>query len=501
MKSVLTALALFIGITSIGQSYQTIRSDQINYFGQANQYNILATKTDSVALMGADSILYAFKTLRHNDTMTNWMCQLVVGPSWYGDSVVIKNNGENWFFNRQKDTIVINTQAVLNDTFLLCHFNSGEYVKGWISEHDTMTVFGQLDSVKTIQLFSDHSNFMLEDSVFRISKDHGFITFFPFYSFPYGPYENYLGAGGWTGLSTQDTYMDETMSLMGTEFPRQGISRRTIGEIYSYQSGDTLRKTSGSFYTWPLPNGGPTTSTFIEEHIVNRVDFGLDSVQFEFDKKWSNASNPGVLQGHTFSNMVTYTDLGSLWTDKVPEEFYSDTLHSYWTMPSNGYHYNYLMINYCGEITEGYHTIDITHVDSNGVCFSNNNMGTSYYSYQYVEGLGGPYHGISLYQGTSQVSMYYRVSCGATWFAGVPTEESPGISIFPNPANDQFTINLVNVDQTGQLSILDLSGKIVFEDLIVGEQSMIDVSTLPSGIYVVNLKLGDNTYTKKLIKN
>lgn len=76
-------------------------------------------------MSGLDSIFYSYKTIRNNDTASTTDCQYLVGPNWYGEKVIIKNNGENLFFNKDSDTIHIQTQAHFEDTFLVYVYPSG----------------------------------------------------------------------------------------------------------------------------------------------------------------------------------------------------------------------------------------------------------------------------------------------------------------------------------------------------------------------------------------
>ena len=92
MDKTLLFVFLVISSFSFGQNYQTIKSNEINFFGRDNGKAFLATRTDSVQVEGNDSIFYSFKTLRSNDTMTVGGCQYLAVDSWYGDKVIIKDN-------------------------------------------------------------------------------------------------------------------------------------------------------------------------------------------------------------------------------------------------------------------------------------------------------------------------------------------------------------------------------------------------------------------------
>ena len=74
---------------------------------------------------------------------------------------------------------------------------------------------------------------------------------------------------------------------------------------------------------------------------------------------------------------------------------------------------------------------------------------------------------------------------------------SEGLSIYPNPASNNFNVVSKNENLT-RIVVADITGKILMslEQLDVEKQS-IDVSTLSEGIYFVNI---NNNVTKKIIK-
>ncbi|MCQ2304474.1 MAG: T9SS type A sorting domain-containing protein [Bacteroidales bacterium] len=71
--------------------------------------------------------------------------------------------------------------------------------------------------------------------------------------------------------------------------------------------------------------------------------------------------------------------------------------------------------------------------------------------------------------------------------------EAKNIGIFPNPANNSFTISGINGFQ--QMNIYSFDGKLVKREIIDCGQS-IDITELPQGLYYVNI----NKQNFKLIK-
>jgi lysophospholipase L1-like esterase len=73
-------------------------------------------------------------------------------------------------------------------------------------------------------------------------------------------------------------------------------------------------------------------------------------------------------------------------------------------------------------------------------------------------------------------------------------------SISPNPAKDNITL-LVNKNGPLILQVIDINGKIVKTNFLLGSVHNIDVSDLKKGLYLIRLNMASETYTEKLIVN
>ncbi len=72
------------------------------------------------------------------------------------------------------------------------------------------------------------------------------------------------------------------------------------------------------------------------------------------------------------------------------------------------------------------------------------------------------------------------------------------LEIVPNPAKDYFSIKLENLLNEAHIEIYDILGNKVYS-AIENNLEHIDCHQLPSGIYIVKLKLGEMFYSSKLI--
>jgi len=72
-----------------------------------------------------------------------------------------------------------------------------------------------------------------------------------------------------------------------------------------------------------------------------------------------------------------------------------------------------------------------------------------------------------------------------TWTQKIPIP-NVGINLFPNPASTTINLKLNNANQQIQsLRIFDLQGKIVIQQLAYRNQLQIDISSLSSGVYII----------------
>lgn len=68
----------------------------------------------------------------------------------------------------------------------------------------------------------------------------------------------------------------------------------------------------------------------------------------------------------------------------------------------------------------------------------------------------------------------------------------------PNPASDELLITMT-APVDGNIRITDLTGKVVAEQKINGQQSRIDVSTLPVGCYSLSVVSGASTWNQRVV--
>jgi hypothetical protein len=86
---------------------------------------------------------------------------------------------------------------------------------------------------------------------------------------------------------------------------------------------------------------------------------------------------------------------------------------------------------------------------------------------------------------------------------GIKTiDVSNAISVYPNPVTDnlQIEINSEVRGENADLRVYDVVGNLVMEKSITANKTNINVSALPSGVYVIKIETGNEVVMKKIVK-
>ena len=70
--------------------------------------------------------------------------------------------------------------------------------------------------------------------------------------------------------------------------------------------------------------------------------------------------------------------------------------------------------------------------------------------------------------------------------------------IFPNPAKEQINISF-DAPSTGQISLIDVSGKVVLVEQIHGKELALDLSAFNAGIYMLAIQTDFYSAQKKIV--
>jgi len=73
------------------------------------------------------------------------------------------------------------------------------------------------------------------------------------------------------------------------------------------------------------------------------------------------------------------------------------------------------------------------------------------------------------------------------------------LTIYPNPSSNKINIKLNSNETISNLAVFDYTGKLVFQNTSINlNQIELDLDTQPSGIYLLEIKISDRTFYKKI---
>ena len=76
------------------------------------------------------------------------------------------------------------------------------------------------------------------------------------------------------------------------------------------------------------------------------------------------------------------------------------------------------------------------------------------------------------------------------------------VSVYPNPTTDYLTISSKNNEASVQIRIVDLNGKVVYDGVKTSSFDLkLDLTSYPSGAYLLMALSGKNYTVQKIIKN
>jgi hypothetical protein len=73
------------------------------------------------------------------------------------------------------------------------------------------------------------------------------------------------------------------------------------------------------------------------------------------------------------------------------------------------------------------------------------------------------------------------------------------LNIYPNPASDILHLNWNNNIQEAEISLSNITGKIVLKKKLFDRNNSIEISNLPKGIYFITIQQGKDSYISKLL--
>ena len=487
-RFVLSFLVIIIAQNLWAQNYQSFRSDRTYLY---NNYLTQSIRFDSVQVSEQDSVLYAFKNIPANYYLVDFRCYSL--HAFIGDSVLIKNNGENIFFNQQGDSIVIRTNAHLNETWNF--FSDTIYtVNATVSNIDTMHFGSIIDSVKTIQLNvfdSTGSSITLNlySNEIKLSKNFGLINFPTFLAYPHEELN-------------VDFHNEYNLKLIGINTSNFGIQNINTFEIYDFAVGDEIHTTTKRVEYDYIKEKTYVTYTQIIDKYLNRLD-KTDTIVYTVEQekgiKHYNYNDDTVTYRYT-KDTLTKTIIANEYIDRLPgsiriDEYNLECYIATLTQTSKSI-YEMFWLNRIEEDCWYPEIVDF--------------LGESTPD-TYLKGLGGPFYAYSTFfiPDNYEVKLVYYHKEEKEW--GTPliisTEkhsvaQHSNLNVVYNKASKQVNFN--THESTGlvkTISLYSLNGSMVHQTKFKMPNIVIDLSSFKEGIYFYELKDQQHQTRGKLLVN
>ena len=483
-------LLLYNFQNSFSQSWQPLTNSwKYNYKLDSSAFITKTIWIDSAEVINGDSVFYLNRIVTHCDTCT----AALGGPNPCDSCYALKNqpqflqrkveelpNGILYFNDTSK--IILNSLAALNDNWL---FDSINNISAQIIAVATDSVFGNIDSIKTILLSSG-------DTI-KLSMNYGILQ-----------YPNLYG---------QNSYYH----LAGIEGPNLGEQVPGFWEFFDFNVGDVFHYSGTRTDLAVWPNGSViyyqrqitiTNKTQLLDTVIYDVvgnEWGYDIVPspwvyFNDTINWSIYAVDSLSDfTNSYNHQLTYV-ARSFITTSMPFTQYPDSVldYSLFTIDSNGifskgfadenaYYINYWLIDPVQSI--------LNSIDIGNTAW----LGTA--SLKYKVGLGQTDYSYFSFEHGAEEHLVGYIKNGIPFgiIASVSFIESQNqFSIYPNPAKDKINIQFANINSS-KIFITDNAGRKILEKRFNDKEIELNVSTLASGLYFLTVQNKDGVFNRKII--
>lgn len=144
----------------------------------------------------------------------------------------------------------------------------------------------------------------------------------------------------------------------------------------------------------------------------------------------------------------------------------------------------YFFADYC------VNRIGMVNVATNAITYSSTFSGNNYFT-TFGQDING-----ELYVSAAATGVIYKITDSSL---AVNTFSRMGFSIAPNPASSEFFVKMTGGNYPAQVSVIDVTGKVLLDQRIDSESNAISTSAFQNGIYMVSIKDNNGaTATSKL---
>lgn len=149
----------------------------------------------------------------------------------------------------------------------------------------------------------------------------------------------------------------------------------------------------------------------------------------------------------------------------------------------------------CSTCTDGFASLAVT-------------GGSGNYSYVWCTGANTPFTNIGVgccgFAVTDNSSGCVQMDSVCASFTVGENEliDNQNFQIYPNPSNNEINIIIPDTEKltSNIITLLSPLGQILITEKINNQKSIIDISSLPKGLYIITISINENIITKKIIK-
>lgn len=93
-----------------------------------------------------------------------------------------------------------------------------------------------------------------------------------------------------------------------------------------------------------------------------------------------------------------------------------------------------------------------------------------------------------------------RVNLGTASKGEVEILDADNVKVFPNPVSNTMTVKIPDIKGMAFIKVFDMFGKVVQQRTTTSNNTQMDISALPSGMYVVRVQNGEKISSVKVVK-
>ncbi len=512
MKKIYLILVVF-PFLSFSQNYQTIQPDVDVYFKPSSAIKITLNlfASESIALRSLHMLpvdtsingnFYSnFNEIHDEEYSTLHWFESCLSPdmqSWIGGNVLIRDDGVNVFLNRDHDSVYIDTQAELNESFVFYTYPDNSYFLATVSAHEALSFLGISDPVKTftLQLYNAYNepvNSPVNGMQLMVSENFGFYKTINFRDFP--------------GFANE-TFALMEHTLYGHENIDVGYHKMTMRDVFDFEVGDLYHYETDY-------NSDDKLYWYIKsiKEILNKEWITVSQVKYTIrNEVWGyEGPIPFYELFHTIDTIQeNYSDIDTVISNYLPFEPYPSYIPWPWEILT----YNIIQTDQYGGLpvlvtsNDGYD--QFTDTCYHRWWFDSGSFGAT----KYVNGGGILHHHETIEPGNYSFSynsyiIYYKKG-EEEWgipleppIIGVEDHYGPNqlIEIFPNPADQsiRFRFPTVLENQNLRVKVSDCKGSLLMNAEINVSNNCVDVTRLANGLYFVSFSGDGFIENKKLL--